>query len=267
MALPVIAAAAGAASRVAGATAARTTATEAARNTALQEALAVKRKQGRAAPTNSSRLTEYLMRRAPAANDDREAAANDDAELAEEQQAAAGEMLRMAQQQTMIQFARQAATATQDMAVQQSRAAFKKGSKVVIQRGIRFLLQGIMVAVDVGTAGVGILVTIIFQLVDLAWLNVEMVYGYYFAKGKSRIISPLDWTPLPIPLHPIFLHILVIFADIAVFTIGTVFFLLGIMIVVAFVTVIATAALGPLAWIYLVVTHAGTIVDLIKLFL
>ena len=219
------------------------------------------------AQTDAPRLTDSLIRSPAANNDHALAAENEDAELAEEQQAAAGEMLRMAQQQTMIQFARQAATATQDMAVQQSRAAFKKGSKVVIQRGIRFLLQGIMVAVDVGTAGVGILVTIIFQLVDLAWLNVEMVYGYYFAKGKSRIVSPLDWTPLPIPLHPIFLHILVIFADIAVFTIGTVFFLLGIMIVVAFVTVIATAALGPLAWIYLVVTHAGTIVDLIKLFL
>ena len=138
-------------------------------------------------------------------------------------------------------------------------------------RGMRIrvidVLDMLAAALDISSSGISFLIDIIIYFFTLGWLNLEMVYGKYFAKGKSRIISPLDWTPLPIPLHPIFLHILVIFADIAVFTIGTVFFLLGIMIVVAFVTVIAAAALGPLAWIYLVVTHAGTIVDLIKLFL
>ena len=41
-----------------------------------------------------------------------------------------------------------------------------------------------------------------------------MFYGSFWTKGKSKLISPLSWEPLPIPLPNEWLYIALLAADI-----------------------------------------------------
>src|SRR5690606_17142136 len=64
--------------------------------------------------------------------------------------------------------------------------------------GVVYLLELIADAFDFGTAYVSYLVTGIMHFVTLGWMNLEMIYGSWIAKGKSKLISPLNWSPLPL---------------------------------------------------------------------
>lgn len=183
----------------------------------------------------------------------------------EEAEAKAAELLRMQQQQALLARARaQTVEATQSIALQQSRKAFKKTAEVAIQRGVRGVMQAVFTTIGAGTLGVGFIVTAVFQLIDLGWMNVEMVYGYYLAKGKSKFISPLDWTPLPIPLHPIWLHIGVIFLDLVVLTLFTTLLIFAFILLVTMAIMLFTVATGPVGWIGLFISNYGLFTDIIK---
>lgn len=62
-----------------------------------------------------------------------------------------------------------------------------------------------------------LIVDIIIWLFTLGWLNLEMIYGTYFAKGKSRYIEPLSWDPIPMPIDKkaIILSGFIVAADLA----------------------------------------------------
>jgi hypothetical protein len=93
----------------------------------------------------------------------------------------------------------------------------KKKAKAAVRRGMMYLLNLIGVAIDAGSGGVALLITGFIHLFTLGWLNTEMIYGSYFMKGKSKIVAPLSYEPIPMPIDKKG-HILIAFvvaADIA----------------------------------------------------
>jgi len=93
----------------------------------------------------------------------------------------------------------------------------KKFAKAAAKRGIMFAVNFLVSALNIATVGVAFLIDAIFYLFCLGWLNLEMFYGTYIAKGKSKYISPISWSPIPMPIdkNAIFLQGVIIFADIA----------------------------------------------------
>lgn len=243
---------------------------EAERSSRFMQALAMKRRAAlgvaaaMALQTGVARPLPELPQTAQGESQTAESEEED--EMREEQDEAQRQaILMMQQQQSMVAKQREA---TQSAIQQETRASTKKAAKQVAQktvtRGVRWILEGIMGAIDIGSAGVGIIVTILFQLIDLAWMNVEMVYGSYIAKGKSKFIMPLDWTPLPIPLPAIWLHILVIFVDVLVVIVFTT------MMIAQFLAlfILVSVMLAPAIAIVYIATEFGTsIADIVRSFL
>ena len=97
------------------------------------------------------------------------------------------------------------------------RAEVKKKAKAAARRGMIFILDAIAAAFDLSSSGISFIVDIFIYLFSFAWLNLEMIYGTHFAKGKSLFISPLSWEPIPMPVDPnaFWLQGLVVTADIA----------------------------------------------------
>jgi hypothetical protein len=89
-------------------------------------------------------------------------------------------------------------------------------AKKVMPRAIAFLANQIAATFELGTAGTAFVVTWIIRLLTLGWLNVEMIYGRWIAKGKSKAIPPVAWAPIPMPLdtEAKFLQVGIIMADI-----------------------------------------------------
>ncbi|MCR4314359.1 MAG: hypothetical protein NUV84_03885 [Candidatus Uhrbacteria bacterium] len=99
------------------------------------------------------------------------------------------------QQQAQSQKSQQGEEQTQ-----QQREEVKKVAKAAMRRGLMFIINGLTSALSVGTYGIGFIITFPFQLFSLGILNLEMIYGKYFAKGKSRWVAPLSWDPIPMPI-------------------------------------------------------------------
>ncbi|GEM_PF-6606482 len=97
------------------------------------------------------------------------------------------------------------------------REEVKKKAKAAFRRGLMVVLNVLVGALNISSAGVAFLIDGFIHLFSLGWLNLEMIYGTYFAKGKSRFISPLSWDPIPMPIDKkgILLVGFVVTADIA----------------------------------------------------
>ena len=93
----------------------------------------------------------------------------------------------------------------------------RKKAKAAARKGVLYLLNLIGGAIETVSGGVALLITGFIHFFTLGWLNTEMIYGSYFMKGKSKIIAPLSWEPIPMPIDKKG-HILIAFvvaADIA----------------------------------------------------
>lgn len=97
------------------------------------------------------------------------------------------------------------------------RKEVKKKAKAGAKRGFIFILDLIASAFDLSTAGISFIIDIFIYLFSLSWLNLEMIYGTHFTKGKSKFISPLSWDPIPMPIdpHAFWLQGIIVAADIA----------------------------------------------------
>ncbi len=82
----------------------------------------------------------------------------------------------------------------------QTRKAVKKAAKAAMQRGAIYITNSIASAIDLGTGGVSLIINIVVHFFTLGWLNVEMIYGGFIMKDKSRFISDVSFDPIPVPL-------------------------------------------------------------------
>ena len=113
-------------------------------------------------------------------------------------------LIVQAQQQT-----HQAQRQQEEQQTQQEGIKKKRVAKAVLRRGLMYILS----AVSAPT----ILVGIIVWSFTLGWFNLEMIYGKYFSKGKSRFIDPISWDPIPMAIdkEAIILQGFIVAADLA----------------------------------------------------
>ena len=82
------------------------------------------------------------------------------------------------------------------------RAAVRYVFKQAMRRGFIYLINFIAASLDFAFAGISFIITCFVYLFTLGYLNLEMIYGTHIAKGKSKIISPTSWFPIPMPVDP-----------------------------------------------------------------
>ncbi len=145
----------------------------------------------------------------------------------------------------MARTAKQQAEANKTSATageaEEARDEIKKQAKAAFRRGIVYLVDLLAAALDMGTGGLSFFVDIFMYLFTLGWLNLEMVYGRWLAKGQSKYISPISWAPFKIPVdqNAFMLQCAIVTADlalataIAVITFGGVCFAYDYMILLA----------------------------------
>ncbi|MEK7620313.1 MAG: hypothetical protein AAB413_03705 [Patescibacteria group bacterium] len=104
-----------------------------------------------------------------------------------------------------------------DEQTQQQREEVKKVAKATMRRGVMYVINLLASALDLGTSGIAFIVTFFLHLFTLGWLNLEMIYGKYFAKGKSKFVDPISWDPIPMAIdkEALILQGFVVAADIA----------------------------------------------------
>lgn len=119
--------------------------------------------------------------------------------------------------QTRQQQAQSQQTQQSEEKTRQQREEIKKVAKAAVRRGAIFVTNSIASAFDLGSSGISFLINIFIYMFTLGWLNLEMIYGRYFMKGKSKYVGPLSWDPIPMPVdkNAIILAGFVVAADIA----------------------------------------------------
>ncbi len=112
-----------------------------------------------------------------------------------------------------------------------AQAAIKK----VIPRGIAFVANHIATALELSTAGTAFIITWLIRFMSLGWLNVEMIYGRWIAKGKSKAIPPISWAPIPMPIDKDakILQVIIIMADVFCITLVLLVFAMPIILLTA----------------------------------
>jgi hypothetical protein len=112
-----------------------------------------------------------------------------------------------------------------------TQAAMKK----VIPRGAAFVANHIATALELSTAGTAFIITWLIRFMSLGWLNVEMIYGRWIAKGKSKAIPPLSWAPIPMPIDKDakILQVIIIMADVFCIVMVLLVFTLPILVLTA----------------------------------
>ncbi|MBM5789922.1 hypothetical protein FJZ23_02450 [Candidatus Parcubacteria bacterium] len=80
-----------------------------------------------------------------------------------------------------------------------SQEAARAAAKKAIPKAALFIINFIAGALEIGTAGIALLVTFLIRFLTLGWYNAEMIYGGWIMKGKHMIIGPLTWDPIPVP--------------------------------------------------------------------
>jgi hypothetical protein len=83
---------------------------------------------------------------------------------------------------------------------QKLRKEIKKKAEAATRRGLIAGVDSIAAALDMSSVGISFLIDVGLYFFTLSWLNLEMIYGKHFAKGKSRFISPISWEPIPMPV-------------------------------------------------------------------
>ncbi len=97
-----------------------------------------------------------------------------------------------------VNLAKDVKGTAKDAVKSEVRKQVKKQVKKLIIRGANFIVNAICAVLDIGTAGVGIIVTFVIQVLSLGYLNVETWYGWWYTKGKSIVIDPIEWQPIPL---------------------------------------------------------------------
>jgi hypothetical protein len=117
------------------------------------------------------------------------------------QEEISGELLNRQLQQSRLAEAKMRLAEESGLEEQKKEAAEQIRKRVMssIRRGVEQLLQGTGNAVDAGTAGCSLLVTIFMYAVTLTDLNLQMIWGYYLSKKKSFFFPALEWDPIPMP--------------------------------------------------------------------
>ena len=124
---------------------------------------------------------------------------------------------------------------------EETRDEVKKEAKAAFRRGMVYLVDLIAAALDMSTSGLSFIIDIFMYLFTLGWLNLEMIYGRWLAKGQSKYISPISWAPIKLPVdeNAFMLQCAIVTADlalataIAVITFGGVCFAYDYMILLA----------------------------------
>ena len=139
-------------------------------------------------------------------------------EQAPEQSRLASMLQRSIMQRTAKQQAQEQQEEQVSEETKKERDKLKQTAKATMRRGAIYVLDMLAAALDISSSGISFLIDIIIYFFTLGWLNLEMVYGKYFAKGKSRYVSPLSWDPIPMPVDKdaLILSGFVVAADIAV---------------------------------------------------
>ncbi len=75
----------------------------------------------------------------------------------------------------------------------------KSASKKMIQKSLVYIANSFASALELATGGIGMIFTFFIRFLTLGWYNVQMMLGGWLLKGKSDIIPPLDWDPIPMP--------------------------------------------------------------------
>lgn len=131
--------------------------------------------------------------------------------------------LNQTQQARNISRQKEASSQEQDE-TSKMREHVKKETKAAARRGIVYVVDTIAAAIDVGSIGVSLIVDFFVYMFSLGWLNLEMIYGTYIAKKKSKYVSPISWAPIPgidkIDKDAYFLQGFIIAADIMVIVVG-----------------------------------------------
>lgn len=104
-----------------------------------------------------------------------------------------------------------------DEETRQQREELKKVAKATMRRGAIYVTDLLAAAFDIGSSGISFIIDIFFYMFTLGWLNLEMIYGKYFAKGKSRYVGPISWDPIPMVVdkEALILQGFVVAADLA----------------------------------------------------
>lgn len=128
--------------------------------------------------------------------------------------------------------------ARQAAAANASQEAAKQAAKKMVPKAANAGANFLSSALDLGTGGVTLVVTIFIHLLSLGWLNVEMVYGTWIMKGKDPMIGKLSWDPIPMPIdkNGIMLQGLVIMADLMVLTAVVILFAVQVLMLVMLVS-------------------------------
>lgn len=151
-------------------------------------------------------------------------------------------------------LAKQQAQTKEQEQTNQTREHVKQETKAAARRGIIYIVDSIAAALDIGSLGVSLLIDFFIYMFTLGWLNLEMIYGTYIAKKKSKYISPISWAPVPamdqIDKGAYFLQGFIIAADIFVVVVGFTLFtfimciLYDYMTIMSFQGVTATLSAG-----------------------
>ncbi|MBI4435516.1 hypothetical protein HY630_02495 [Candidatus Uhrbacteria bacterium] len=142
-------------------------------------------------------------------------------EPAQDQAPEQSRIASMLQRSIMQRTAKQQAQQQQEQQVSEEtkkeRDKLKQTAKAAVRRGAIYVLDLLAAALDISSAGITFLIDLIIYFFTLGWLNLEMIYGRYFAKGKSRYVGPLSWDPIPMPIDKdaLILSGFVVAADIA----------------------------------------------------
>ncbi|MCX6715221.1 MAG: hypothetical protein NTX72_05425 [Candidatus Uhrbacteria bacterium] len=79
-----------------------------------------------------------------------------------------------------------------------SQIIFRRLIKKFIPKMAKIIANSVVSALDLGTGGISLLITIFVRLITLGHSNVEMVYGTWIKKGQSRVIGGVSWFPIPL---------------------------------------------------------------------
>lgn len=147
--------------------------------------------------------------------------ASSEEENAQQAQAQQAQRLAGIQAGISAQTQRQQAQSQQNQQVdeetRQQQEEKKKVAKATMRRGAIYVIDLLASALDISSSGVSFFIDIFIYMFTLGWLNLEMIYGKYFAKGKSRYVGAISWDPIPMAIdkEAIILQGFVVAADLA----------------------------------------------------
>lgn len=79
-----------------------------------------------------------------------------------------------------------------------SQIIFRRLIKKMIPKLAKIIANNVVSALELGTGGIALLITIFVRLITLGHSNVEMIYGTWIKKGQGKIIGAVSWFPIPL---------------------------------------------------------------------